>query len=65
MGEGAFCRLRIGIGRPSPGVEPVDFVLQKFTPEEAAARSTIAPSAAEAILDQGARAAMEKFNRAE
>ena len=68
MGEGAFCRLRIGIGRPSPGVEPVDFVLQKFTPEEAAALGAIverAADAAEAILDQGARAAMEKFNRAE
>jgi peptidyl-tRNA hydrolase, PTH1 family len=68
MGEGAFCRLRIGIGRPPPGVEPVDFVLQKFTSEEAAALDAIvgrAAEAAEAILDHGARASMEKFNRAE
>jgi PTH1 family peptidyl-tRNA hydrolase len=68
LGDGAFCRLRIGIGRPPPGVEPVDFVLQKFTPEETAALDAIvgrAADAVEAILDRGVRAAMETFNRAE
>jgi peptidyl-tRNA hydrolase, PTH1 family len=68
LGDGAFCRLRIGIGRPPPGVEPVDYVLQKFTPEETAALGAIvgrAADAVEAILDRGVRAAMETFNRAE
>ena len=68
LGETEFRRLRIGIGRPPPGVEVVDFVLRKFTPDEAAALGAIvdrAADATEAILDHGARAAMEKFNRAE
>jgi PTH1 family peptidyl-tRNA hydrolase len=68
LGETEFRRLRIGIGRPPPGVEVVDFVLQKFTPDEAAALGAMverAADATEAILDHGALAAMEKFNRAE
>lgn len=29
-----FYRLRLGIGRPPAGVDPTDFVLGKFTPDE-------------------------------
>lgn len=64
----SFCRLRIGIGRPPPGVDPADFVLQSFSPDEAVRLDEIVSRAVEAIeclLDEGARRAMEKFNRAE
>jgi PTH1 family peptidyl-tRNA hydrolase len=67
LGDGPFVRLRIGIGRPPPGVDPADFVLQRFTPEEKAALAELvarAADAVEAVLEQGPRLAMEKFNRA-
>jgi PTH1 family peptidyl-tRNA hydrolase len=68
LGEQGFSRLRIGIGRPPPGVDPAVFVLQKFSPDEAARLDEIISKAVEAVqclLDEGARRAMEKFNRAE
>jgi PTH1 family peptidyl-tRNA hydrolase len=68
LGEQVFSRLRIGIGRPPPGVEPKDFVLQKFSPDEAARLEEVVSRAADAVeclLADGARRAMEKFNRAE
>jgi PTH1 family peptidyl-tRNA hydrolase len=34
LGTGAFRRLRIGIGRPSGGMDPADYVLATFRPEE-------------------------------
>ncbi|HKA34746.1 MAG TPA: aminoacyl-tRNA hydrolase, partial [Candidatus Binatia bacterium] len=54
-------------GRPPPGVDPADFVLQRFTPEEKAQLAEIvarAADAVEAVLDEGPKRAMEKFNRA-
>jgi peptidyl-tRNA hydrolase, PTH1 family len=68
LGEQGFSRLRIGIGRPPPGVEPRNFVLQKFSPEEAARLDEAVSRAVEAVeclLQDGAHRAMEKFNRAE
>lgn len=68
LGDRPFVRLRIGIGRPPPGVDPADFVLRAFTPEEKPRLAEIvarAADATEAILDRGARAAMETYNRAE
>ena len=68
LGEEGFSRVRIGIGRPPPGVEPKEFVLQKFSPEEAAELDAVIQRAADAVkclLDEGARRAMEKFNRSE
>ncbi len=68
LGAGAFSRLRIGIGRPPPGIEPKDYVLQKFSPEEAAGLDEIVSRAADAVeclLREGVERAMEKFNRAE
>jgi PTH1 family peptidyl-tRNA hydrolase len=67
LGERAFSRLRIGIGRPPAGVEPKDFVLQRFSPEEVARLDEVvsrAAAAAGCLLQEGARQAMEKFNRA-
>ena len=34
LGTGAFRRLRIGIGRPPGGMDPANFVLATFRPEE-------------------------------
>jgi len=68
LGEQGFSRLRIGIGRPPPAIEPADFVLQSFSPDEAGRLNDIVSRAAEAVecfLEEGAQRAMEKFNRAE
>jgi PTH1 family peptidyl-tRNA hydrolase len=68
LGEQGFSRVRIGIGRPPPGVEPKNFVLQNFSPEETARLDEVVSRAVEAVeclLQEGAHRAMEKFNRAE
>ena len=68
LGEEAFFRLRVGIGRPPTGVEPTDFVLENFSPGELAQLDEIisrATDAVECLLRDGARRAMEKFNRSE
>ena len=68
LGEGAFFRLRVGIGRPPAGVDPTDFVLERFSSEERARLDEIisrASDAVECLLHEGARRAMEKFNRSE
>ena len=38
-----FIRVRIGIGRPPEGMDPLDFILQPFTPDERG-RSSPAPA---------------------
>ena len=64
-GPPAFARIRVGIGRPPPGVDPIDFVLMGFSPDElrlveqAAER---AADAAECWLREGIAAAMNRFN---
>jgi PTH1 family peptidyl-tRNA hydrolase len=68
VGDENFLRVRIGIGRPPAGVEPTDFVLQRFTEEEIAIADQAVERAAEAVgclLTEGTSRAMEKFNRAE
>lgn len=65
LGTQDFARLKIGIGRPGPGMEVPDYVLTPFAPAEreiiqaAIARSV---EAVEMVLDQGYLAAMNQFN---
>lgn len=66
LGTGAFPRLRIGIGRPPEGVDPVEFVLQRFTAEERPPIDEAVEQAAEAVIvvaTQGLPAAMNRYNR--
>jgi peptidyl-tRNA hydrolase, PTH1 family len=63
-----FYRVRVGIGRPPQGVEPADFVLQPFSPDEVEQLDAVVARAANAalcILQEGGDRAMEKFNRAD
>jgi peptidyl-tRNA hydrolase, PTH1 family len=63
-----FFRVRIGIGRPPPGVDPTDYVLQSFSAEEVGELGNLIARAADAVrylLEEGLQRAMEKFNRAE
>ena len=61
-----FPRLRVGIGRPPGRMDPVDYVLGDFTPEE---RPVIeeayerAIAAVECWLREGIVAAMNRYNR--
>ena len=61
-----FVRVRIGIGRPPEGVDPVTFVLQVFLPDEhAALERAFARSAdgIETLLREGLERAMDTANR--
>jgi len=49
LGTTEFPRLKIGIGRPPAGMDPVDFVLSPFTPEERAIIDQTIARAADAI----------------
>ncbi len=63
----SFFRVRVGIGRPPQGVDPVDYVLQPFNAEESVALGGVISRAAEAVLSlvcEGSQRAMERFNRA-
>ena len=65
LGSGDFFRVRVGIGRPPPAVDPVEYVLQPFSPAEAADMRLAAERAAqavEALLEEGPQKAMSLFN---
>ena len=67
LGRSDFARLRFGIGRPPPGVDPVDYVLAPWTPDEAAAlpgRVDAACDAIELALAEGVARAMNRVNGA-
>lgn len=60
-----FLRLRLGIGRPSPGTELFDYVLLPFGPEEKEAFEDELKRAAAALTDiikNGADFAMNHYN---
>jgi peptidyl-tRNA hydrolase, PTH1 family len=56
-----FVRVRIGIGRPAVGMTVTDYVLSRM---DAVVRDAVprAADAVEAVLEEGAEAAMNRFN---
>lgn len=66
LGQENFSRIRVGIGRPPAGWEVVNYVLSRFTTEEAPFMETAvkrAAQAAETIVDKGIAKAMNLFNQ--
>lgn len=67
LGTDNFSRLRLGIGRPvNPSIEPSDYVLGHFGPEEAEELEKsldLAVEAAICIVREGLEKAMNLFNR--
>jgi PTH1 family peptidyl-tRNA hydrolase len=65
MGTADFVRVRVGIGRPGPEDDAVDYVLATFSPEERAEFEKAVDNGARAALvtvSEGVDAAMNKFN---
>ncbi len=66
--EENFLRVRVGVGRPPAGVDPTDYVLEPFAPEERAQLEEVVSKAADAVeclLLEGPERAMARFNRAQ
>ena len=67
-GEAAdFPRVKVGLGRPPAGMDPIDFVLASFTPDDLPLIKPAiqrAADAAECWLRDGAEVAMNRFNGA-
>ncbi|HSP65210.1 MAG TPA: aminoacyl-tRNA hydrolase [Candidatus Deferrimicrobium sp.] len=62
-----FLRVRIGVSRPTERDQMVDYVLDRFTPEERETLGAVLPRAASAVLAlvrDGLESAMSEFNRA-
>ncbi|HHV78576.1 MAG TPA: aminoacyl-tRNA hydrolase [Firmicutes bacterium] len=64
LGTIEFGRVRVGIGRPPEGTDPVDYVLSPFSEPEEQVSMVIkrAADAVQSILSQGYEAAMSTFN---
>jgi len=65
LGTGMFPRLRIGIGRPPAGVDPTEFVLERFASEERRVIDDTVSRAAEAAVvtaTEGLAVAMNRYN---
>lgn len=65
MGTQDVARLRLGIGRPPDGWEGADYVLAKFSREDAAEMGFAVPTAADAVevwVKEGIAACMNRFN---
>ena len=61
-----FCRVRVGIGRPPGGMDPVDYVLASFSAAEQDALGEFIDRVAVSvgyILTDGVERAMGRFNR--
>ena len=65
LGTQAFPRLRLGISRPPGQMDPVDYVLEKFLPQEETLRDIVIKEAVAAIqvfIREGLNPAMNKYN---
>lgn len=65
LGAEDFPRLKVGIGRPAPGWEVMDWVLAPFGADDAATVTQVIPRAVEAVeafLTEGPVKAMTKYN---
>lgn len=64
-GADEFGRLKIGIGRPPEGIDPVEFVLERFGKKDEAALREVVALAADCALDAlrlGMEPAMARYN---
>jgi PTH1 family peptidyl-tRNA hydrolase len=65
LGTPEFIRLKIGIGRPAPGQNSADYVLERVTQDEMAIIEPClerAVNALECLIHRGADVAMNQFN---
>jgi PTH1 family peptidyl-tRNA hydrolase len=65
VGAEEFCRLKIGIGRPAPGVDPAEYVLSSFVPSDIRLLDPVLAQAVQALecwAAQGVEATMNRFN---
>ena len=65
LGTEKIARARLGIGAPPPGMDPRDWVLSDFRPEEQETVESLISRAAEAVecwLAEGIEAAMNRYN---
>jgi PTH1 family peptidyl-tRNA hydrolase len=65
LGSDEFLRLKVGIGRPPDGHDPVAYVLEPFSPEEEAVIGPAVVRARDAVavaLTEGVGAAMNRFH---
>ncbi|MDD3587008.1 MAG: aminoacyl-tRNA hydrolase [Thermoguttaceae bacterium] len=65
LGTDSFARLRVGIGRPDPGMDAADYVLSTFRPDEKKTMADSLVNAVEAVecwLAEGMTTAMNRFN---
>ncbi len=65
LGSKKFTRLRLGIGRPRPGIDPADYVLSKFTAAENKRLPDLINQALLCVhswVDKGVEQTMNTFN---
>ncbi|MEX5215632.1 MAG: aminoacyl-tRNA hydrolase [Nitrospiraceae bacterium] len=65
LGTPDFCRIKIGIGRPAPGQDSADYVLEPFSDEEAERLPDLlerAVRSVECVVTEGIEVAMNRFN---
>lgn len=66
VGSPEYARVRVGVGRPPPQVDPADWVLGRFPRAEDGAVAEVVErgaAAAQAVIALGAVKAMNEFNR--